>query len=218
MDKEVKGIYTTAMTDLGEPLGKSPVNAMGQLPDVPAADVGAEEIERRVQAILDEWLRQYFTGEPVDMIVSGPDGVSPYHTFPKCHLLWNRDTFPKQDHDPVIHWLVGAATEGRCSRRPGFIGYEGEMTWNLFVRTSAQGKITPRPDQPYSDKEPDHVCRKIAGELKWLLRSPELRRLAALGVSRVRVPRGPDIVSAGQFFMRQLVVTHRYFYEVRVSA
>jgi hypothetical protein len=203
-----------AMANLGDPIAKSPVNSFGVVSDSGASTSLPNEVERRVQDLLNEWTKGYFAGAAVTPVAAGPDGTVADFEFPEADLLWNQDVYPDPGHGPLIHWTVGGVVETRVKRRAGYQGFDGTLTWNIFVRVSPQADLKPGASQERSSKKEDHLCRKIAAAMAWLLNSPESRRLSARGISRVNLLRGPDVISGGSSFMRQIVMRHQYFYEI----
>jgi hypothetical protein len=196
--------------NIGEPLLKSPVNPFSGLVDVVEDPSEGHETERRIQTLFNAWLRYYFTGSPVGMIVGDPV------TFPAARIIWNQDDYPDAPDSGVIHWALISSSERSCQVREGYRGYHGEIDWSVFLRVSSQKAVAPVPSAPRSSRAPEFACRRLASYLKFLLQGPEVRRLAASGISKLRITRGPVVVPGSSEFLRQLIVRHKYFYEVKM--
>jgi len=198
------------MPDLGTPLGSPHIDPHGGL-----ADGGLEvyEGERRLQESLHRFFLGYFSGDPFTLI-DPPPGGDAVKTFIKSDLLWGQDRFPDQGENPVIHSVLGDLDERKCREDREYLIFEGEATWNCYVRVSSRIDAEEEIGAGYSHKDADHLCREVSSQLKYLLTGPESRRLSMVGIRHVDIIRGPEPVQAFPQFLRQIVFQHNYRYRV----
>ncbi len=188
------------------PLDHAHVNLRSGLPE-PAGSPGGEEVERRVQEILKEFLGGYFTG--VAFQTPLPGGGSESRTFADCLLLWDQATPPDGLAKPVIHTLLADRRDRDRERgREGYYAHASVFTWNLLVRTHPQ---VPAADSAVpvdsARRSSFRECRRVADQIRWLLLSPHVKDLSLKGITDVRVTNGPREIPSGAWYMRQLVAS-----------
>jgi len=192
---------------------KSPINPLGDLPAVPHPTTGREpaehEIERRIQELVNAWLRNYFSGA-LFMTRSG-DGGTVSKVFTECGILFHQAPMPSPQTMPILHLSIVDVRSDRCDLRAGYHGTMNEVTWNTLIRVATQPDSAPGGTQR---EHPEFLCREVADSLRWLLASTEREALSQHGINHVRLVRGPTVVPAGGMFVRQLVWTHRSYHEI----
>lgn len=184
----------------------------------PGDSAGAEEIERRAQEILNEWLKFYFSGDPFNT----PDGEgAASKTFEPCALLFGQDDPGSPIEKPILHVLLADRRDGEGSRvHGGFMAYDGRWTWNILIRCHPQTPAAPAAADPTADsakRTAERINRRAADQCRWLLHSSHTQELAIKGIGRIRVDNGPRQIPAGPMIMRQIVFSARVSYRVPLN-
>ena len=169
------------------PISKSPLNALSWVPTVPHPDTAAvpaeEEVERRIQEILNEWFTFYFAGVAFETKTATP-ATTMLKTFVDCEVLWNQTAMPQHQTKPVIHSALADFTADRCDRRQGYAGYELNVTWNTFIRVASQQASESLPGD-----NPEAACRRVG--LPTQLAPPQFRTGSPLPTRHLTPPGHP---------------------------
>lgn len=159
---------------------------------------GTLEPEARLQSLLRLWLGNYFTGAP---FTTRNTGGTQSMTFLPCDFLWQEDVMPKNPQKPVIHTLMTSATE-RLDLKAGVFGHSDR--WQLDILLKVPPVLTATPVLPGN---PEHVVRRLAGQMVWLFSSSEREALATLGVHEMKLEHPPAIVPGTGWHMRMLTAS-----------
>jgi len=169
-----------------------------------SAAVSPDLAERKIQELLYEFYRLYFTGVPVTV------GAN-LRTFP---------SLPKNT-DTLTHWLFGAAellghppawvhtviSDWKPEEYPSSSTQKlvkGDLVLAIYVRAAAPAKGFQSADQ---------TCRTIADGLRQIFESEQLL-LAEKDLHHMKVKRGPVPVAYPGAQSRMLMVTGQAMYRV----
>lgn len=159
----------------------------------------AEQTEKRLRELLNQFGKFYFTGAPV----ATAGGA---RTFPECEMVFNANQAGMQK--PTIHIAFFDMRPERRWEKEGEVQYTVEALLSIWVRVANRGD---------SFNKNDHLCAAIADALRWLLISPRDRAaLAQKGILHVKVERGPIAQPAVGFQVRFLSVSARLRFAVPV--
>lgn len=176
----------------------------------------AEEIERRVQALLNEWLKFHFSGNPFTTPLAGQADET--KTFTLCEILFGRGIPENPGQLPILHVQLTDRRDGDPVRIPGGMKkVVGDWTWNIFIRTHPQLPASPAaasPDKDSALESADRECRRVGDQLAWLLRSPAAQALALKGIGQLRLVTGPRPIQAGAWALNQLIVTAKITFRI----
>lgn len=175
----------------------------------------SEEIERRVQALLNEWQKFYFLGIAfATPLAAGEESK----IFDHCEILWGRATPELPGKRPVLHTQLTDRRDGDPVRIPGGMKkVTGDWTWNTFVRTHPQlpaSQFSAASDKDAALETADRACRRVGDQFAWLLRSPHAQELAFKGIGQLRLLSGPRPVQSGEWILRQLIFTARITFRI----
>lgn len=163
-----------------------------------------EEVERRAQEILNEWLKFYFSGEPFRSPSRGrPDRMV---TLEKLEILFDHATSKSPGEVPIMHTVVADRREEKV-RVGGRVRMEGKWTWNTFIRASPQLPAGADAQDPKFDSARATAFRSVrrAGDqYVAMLRGSHSQDLALKGLCHLRVLSGPRAVPAAAWIMRQI--------------
>lgn len=181
----------------------------------PAGSAGEEEIERRVQELLNEWQKFYFSGIAFPSL--GQD-----RAFEKCEILWGRAIPSKPGTLPILHTVLADRRDGN-PERSGDGGWimRGEWTWNTFVRTHPQlpsGASAPAPERDSAVNTADRLARLVGDQYAWLLRSAHAQDLSFKGIGGLRLLSGPRDIQSGSWCIRQLVISATVTFRVAAAS
>ena len=171
---------------------------------------GPEEIERRAQELLHEWLKFYFSGTAFTTPTAGGGAATTMH-FESCEILWDHATPPLPAAKPVLHTVLADRRDGDPIRvGPNVWKIKGEWTWNTFVRTHPQLPASDAAADPAHDAArftAFRVARRVGDQFAWLLRGPHTQELAFKGIKNLRLTNGPRPIQSGAWFLRQIIFT-----------
>lgn len=203
------------MSDPIHPLVRPHVDALSGLPE-PSGSAGFEEIERRVEELILEWLKHYFSGAPFDTPMPGGGVVS--KSLQSAQVFMGRSYPSDQVVAPVIHTFIADRKDddGRLNSG-GSAVVTGSWIMNTFIRVPAQAPADP--SAPSSSVSPatlasHHAARRIASQFAWLLRSPHSRDLVMKGVGDPRVVSGPRAIQSGSWDVYQITWSVKIFHTV----
>jgi hypothetical protein len=195
------------------PLDHAHVNLHSGLLE-PLNSPGGEEVERRVQELLKEFLGTYFNGVPFATAL--PGGGSESRTFAECHLLFDQATPPDGLAKPLIHTLLADRRDRDRERgREGYYAHASAFVWNILVRTHPQVPASGAGGDDSARRVSFRECRRVADQIRWLLLSPHAKDLSLKGILDIRVTNGPREIPSGAWYMRQLVVSGEVRWEER---
>ena len=161
---------------------------------------GALEPERRLQELLRVWLGKYFSG--VAFATRTVAGGSENKTFQACGFLWQEDAMPESPGGPLIHVFFPNAGVERLDLSPGVFGH-GDR-WLLDILIKVPGTLSGTTLTPAN---PEHLARKVADQVLWLLGSSEREALSACGVEELKVERAPVPLPGGTWHTRMLLAS-----------
>jgi hypothetical protein len=163
---------------------------------------GSEEVERRVQEALLEWLAGYFNATA--FTTGGEAGT---RTFPACEVRFDEITPTLPQEKPILHTVLSDRRDGEPVRITGGM-WETKGTWifTTDIRTNKQmpsaGTASGLPDS--ANNSGDRTCRRVADQLAWLLRSSHTQSLSLKGIRRAKVTAGPKLIPSGAYHARLL--------------
>jgi hypothetical protein len=176
-----------------------------------------EEVERRVQELMDAWQVTYFSGLPFSSPVAGQADET--KTFERLEIMWGRAVPSLPSKAPVLHTILIDRREVSDVRIPGKMRKIVEdWTWNTFVRAFPQLPASAAEAGPQHDSavnEAEYLCRRAADQYAWLIRSAHAQELAMKGICKLKVASGPRPVQSGAWHLNQLVITGRITYRIR---
>lgn len=161
-----------------------------------------EEIERAVQEILLEWLTVYFSGVPFDTAGGGDP-----KTFPLCEIKFGETTPEKPGTRPIIHtWISERRAEDPVRVPPQQWRFKGDWKFSVMIKTNNQLPVSGAGEGlgDSAEKASQRLCRRVADQLVWLLKSAHTQSLTLKGVSRIKVLTDPVLTSSGSFHSRVL--------------
>lgn len=168
------------------------------MPALASDPISARELERKEQELINEFLKRYFTGVPH----TADDGTQV--TFPLCAVEFNQCDVRTLDK-PLIHWTLTNATRHR-QPDDGGMKIIADVLSTVFIQTAAGGR----------GNEQDLLCQKVADCFTELLESKATLDLAAKGIARLRLMRGPNPLPMAGLQTRMCVVRTHLEYLVRL--
>jgi hypothetical protein len=174
-----------------------------------------EQVERRVQELMLEWQRQYFLGA----VFTTPAQYGPDITrqFEACEIRWGKITTDPESLLPLLHSIIADRRDGEPQRKDASTALmRGEWTFNTFVRAGAQQPVgkTALPSANPATISAENLCRKVADQYAWLLRSRHAQELSLKGVGNIRILSGPKDVQSGPWHLRQIVYVATVHWQV----
>ena len=149
------------------------------MPALTSAPISARDLEKKEQELIREFLAGYFTGTP------HTDDNGAQVTFEKCAIEFNqvdvRDLInADQTPQPLIHWTFTSVVR-RQQPDAGGMAIRAETLSTVWLQVAAGGR----------DNERDYLCRSVSDHFTELLEGRAKVALAAKGISRLRIMRGP---------------------------
>jgi len=160
----------------------------------------ALEPEHRLQSLFRLWYGKYFTGVPFN--TRGAGGVTEQKTFLACDFQWQEDEMPENLQRPQIHTVFSNASTRRTDRSEGVFGHDDRWMIEIYVKVPSNLTGTP-----YAGKNPEHLARKLAGQLEWLYSSGERGALSQCGVMELRVERPAVILPGTSWHSRMMTAS-----------
>lgn len=160
----------------------------------------ALEPEHRLQSLLALWYGNYFTGIPFTS--RALLGNTEQWTFAACDFQWQEDEMPENPQKPLIHTVFTNPGSKRLDMTAGSYGHEDRWLMEVMVKVPVNLSGTPM-----KGKNPEHVARRLAGQVQWLYSSSEREALAVCGVNEVRVERPMVILPGTAWHMRMMMVS-----------
>lgn len=159
----------------------------------------ALEPEHRMQSLWHLWLKKYFSGTP---FTTRAGETTEEKSFMDCVILWQQDTMPEAPGKPIIHVAFGEPGMTRQDMSEGTYGHANRWEISIFV------KVAPNlTSGPYAGKDPDHVARRVAGQIEWLLSSSEREALSEAGIWETRIEQPARILPGTSWNMRMLMAS-----------
>jgi hypothetical protein len=188
------------------PLTKPQLDQLTSLIEPPGV-ASAQELERRAQELLNEWLKFHFSGNPFATPITNGETMDTSLTH--CDILFDHASPPTPAPRPILHTiLTDRRDDDGVPDGTGRIVHTGEWTWNTLIRVAPQMPVNP-VDASSASTDARHaaaqVCRRVADQCAWLLRSAHVQSLAFKGITHVRVLNGPRLVQSGTWLTRQIV-------------
>jgi hypothetical protein len=173
----------------------------------PSGGPAAQEVERRAQELVNEWLRHYFSGQ--SFTTKGSDGGDISMSLTLCEILFGTSVPSNPASKPILHTILADRRDGDGEHvgndRVAFIG---QFTWNTLVRVPAQSPASPSATASETApalRESYQVARRVGDQFAWLVRSIHAQDLAFKGFSNIRVLSGPRPVQSGAWSLVQIV-------------
>jgi hypothetical protein len=160
----------------------------------------ALEPEHRLQSLLALWYGKYFTGVPFTTRAVG--GGTEQQTFMDCILQWQEDEMPENPQKPIIHTIFTDPRTERLEMAPATFGQDDRWIIEVLVKIPVNLSGTP-----LRGKNPEHVARRLAGQVNWLYTSSEREALSVCGVTEIQVVRPPVILPGTSWHMRMMTVS-----------
>lgn len=182
------------------------VDFFSGLPE-PVNAPAANEVDRRAQELLDEWLAHYFSGVEFQSLAA--DGSTFGKTYERAEIHF--DTYSPGDNAvlPVIHTILADRRDGPGqSVGNGLQFHTGTWTWNTFVRVHPQQPARPADGgdlERSARAKAEQLCRRIADQFRDLVSGPDARDLVLKGIGNPAVLNGPRVIPGGAWFIRQIV-------------
>jgi hypothetical protein len=188
------------------PLSRPHLDKLSGLAE-PVGSPSAAEIERRAQELLNEWLKFYFSGSPFTTL--GSNGSTIQITHERCELLFDHAAPTTPAAKPLLHTLLADRRDGEpVSVGNNLAAVNGIWTWNTLARVAPQTPAGESPGTPgtmIAYAPAANLCRRVADQLAWLLRSAHTQDLSHKGIGNIRLLNGPRLVQSGPWFLRQVV-------------
>lgn len=184
-------------------LSKAPLDGLSGLAE-PANSPGVEEVGRRAQEILKEWLGFYFSGDGFN--TPGPGGSIEQKNLEPCQILFGQTVPDQPSAKPILHVLLADRRDDDGTPvSGGLMAFRGEWVYNTLVRVSAQLPAASNPAGNRPVRKPANVCRRVADQFAWLLRSAHTQDIVFKGLGSARVVNGPRAIQAGSWHLMQIV-------------
>jgi len=167
--------------------------------------------EWRAQALFHVWLKFYFSGAAFDTR-DGAGGVES-RTFHRCHVGFQELEAPDAPDDagerqpqslPLIHGVLIDQRSRAIQESATHHGEDLDWMMNLMVKVPKNLSATGS-----TAADPRWLCREVAGQLAWLLRSSEKSALAEHGIQNLDLQTGPTLLASNPWMIRMLVVSFR---------
>lgn len=160
----------------------------------------ALESEHRLQSLLALWYARYFSGAAFTTRALG--GGSESKTFIACDFQWQEDEMGENPQRPILHTVFVNPASRRMDLVAASTGHEDRWLIEVMVKVPVNLSGTP-----LKGKHPEHVARRVAGQVQWLYASSEREALAVCGVNEIRVERPPVILPGTSWHMRMMTVS-----------
>lgn len=186
----------------------------------PAGSPAEEEIDRRVQELLNEWFEFYFTG--LEFQTPDSETTTTGKSFPAALVLWDQTAMPNPLEQPVLHLLLADRRDGDPVQvQKNLWRHQGRWTWNLLVRVPSQLPAAAAVELDSTDSAVKHsgrICRKVADSARWLLNSAHMQELAVKGIGHLKLDNGPRMIPGGPWHLRQIVFSAEVVYHARSNS
>lgn len=169
-----------------------------------AGMVAAMNPEGRLQSLLRLWYGSYFGGSAFNTrsVAGGQSAL----TFQQLDLLWQEDELPENPQRPSLHTILTPVTLAQdrtlATETTSTDGWQADLIVRVPVNLSGT---------PFKGQNPEHLARRVAGEVIWLFCSSEREALAQWGVHEIRLHSGPRILPGTAWHARQIAATMTTF-------
>lgn len=160
----------------------------------------ALEAEHRLQSLFRLWYGNYFTGTA--FATRDLAGETAEQTFIACDFQWQEDEMPENPQRPLIHTVFSNAATRREDRQAGVFGHADRWVIEVYIKVPVNLTGTP-----HHGKNPEHLARRLAGQVQWLYSSGEREALAVCGVNEIRVDRPPVILPGTSWHSRMMMAS-----------
>lgn len=167
------------------------------MPTLTAAPISARDLEKKEQELIHEFLGAYFNG------VAHADDDGNQVTFEDCAVEFNQCDV-RSLGKPLIHWSFTSRNTRRQPGDGGILILDDTLS-SVFIQTAAGGR----------DNEQDFLCRSVSDHFRELLESKAPLALAAKGIARLRLMRGPTPLTMPGLQTRLCIVAAHLEYLVR---
>lgn len=170
------------------------------MPALTSAAISARDLETRERELINEFLRRYFGG------AAHTDDAGAQVTFEHCAIEFNQVDVRSLDQ-PLIHWTFTNVSRQRQPDAGGML-ILADVLSTVFLQVAAGGK----------DNEREHLCARLSDQFTELLESKLTLDLAAKGIQRMRLMRGPTPLPMAGVQTRIAIVRTHLEYLVRVRS
>jgi hypothetical protein len=160
----------------------------------------ALEGEQRIQSLFALWYGNYFTGAPFTTRAAG--GGTEQKTFLACTFQWQEDEMPENPQKPILHTVFHDGQRQRMDMAAGTYGHDDRWLMDIYVKVPVNLTGTP-----HRGRNPEHVARRLAGQVEWLFSSSEREAMSVCGVLELRLERPATILPGTSWHMRMLVAS-----------
>jgi hypothetical protein len=160
----------------------------------------ALEGEQRIQSLMALWYANYFTGLAFTTRAAG--GGTMQKVFAACDFQWQEDEMPENPQKPILHTVFHDGRRQRMDMAAGVYGHDDRWMLDVYVKVPSNLSGTPM-----KGKNPEHVARRVAGQVEWLFSSSEREALSVCGVLELRVENPPTILPGTSWHMRMMVAS-----------
>jgi hypothetical protein len=174
------------------------------MPALTSAAVSTDASERKIQELLYEFYRRYFTGAPVTVGANSRTfPLLPKNTETETAWLFGADQL--LGHPPAwVHTVISDWRPEESEISPTQKLVTGSLVLAIYVRAATPAKGFQSADQ---------TCRSIADGLRQIFESEQLL-LAEKDLHHMKVKRGPIPVTYPGAQSRMLMVTGQAMYRV----
>ena len=160
--------------------------------------VSARQTERKAQELLNEFLKDFFTGAPHASLLGAV-------TFPLCDFFFNQATLPAPADKPQIHIVFTDIKTTARWKDDTTKEVTADCLFTVFFRVANQGA---------AGNKSEFLCRSVADNFKELFQSDDRYALSRKGIHHARITRGPVALQATGYQARMAVLTCLLKYDV----
>lgn len=180
------------------------VDAASGLPES-LGGASPEEIDRRVDELVLEWTKFYFSGNP--FMSPSPGGADVEKTFALCDVFSGKFSLPDLAARPIIHTMILDRRDGDGVEIGGKKVFQSDFAFNTFVKVAPGAPVDPDDAavlKSSAGKSAEHAARRVSSQFSWLLQSPHAADLVIKGIGHPRVVSGPRSVQSGAWEVFQI--------------
>lgn len=192
------------------------VDALAGLSE-PVGSADATEIERRVEELINEWLKFYFSGTPFSTpaATGQPDATK---TFTLCEIHVGKSSPSNPAPKPIIHTAIVDRREDEGRQiHGGMKVVSGDWNMSTFIKVAPQAPV--ESSVSYAGKASASItaaqaARRISSQFAWLIQSAHAQDIAVKGVCNPRILSGPRPVQTGAWEVYQITWAAKVHYTI----